>query len=38
MMASTSRSAECMKVAELKLLLSKNRLPVKGKKADLVAR
>ena len=38
MMDSTSRSAECMKVAELKLLLSKNRLRLKGKKADLVAR
>lgn len=35
-MASTNKSVELLKVAELKLLLSNHRLPVSGRKADLV--
>jgi len=38
MMASQSKTLESMRVAELRILLSKNHLPVKGKKAELVKR
>ena len=37
-MALPSKSVELLKVAELKSLLSKYRLPVSGRKADLVKR
>ena len=38
MATTSSKSLESMKVAELKLLLTKHRLPVNGRKADLIAR
>jgi len=36
MMSLPTKTAESMKVAKLKLLLSKHHLPISGKKVDLV--